>query len=54
MDSCDGTASITVDGYEADAYYSDGNLTNDGVHWYTYDAESRIIAVDGGSTATYV
>lgn len=31
-----------------------GRLTNDGSHSYNYDAESRIVSVDGGSTATYV
>jgi len=30
-----------------------GNVTNDGFHTFTYDAENRIIAIDGGSTATY-
>lgn len=30
-----------------------GNLTNDGAHAYTYDAENNIIAVDGGATASY-
>jgi YD repeat-containing protein len=27
---------------------------NDGTHSYTYDAEDRIVKVDGGGTATYV
>jgi YD repeat-containing protein len=27
---------------------------NDTFHSYTYDAENRLTAVDGGSTATYV
>ncbi len=40
-----------LDGYSYDAA---GNLLNDGVHSYTYDAENRIWKVDGGSTATYV
>ncbi|HEY1578784.1 MAG TPA: RHS repeat-associated core domain-containing protein [Terracidiphilus sp.] len=40
-----------IDGYSYDAA---GNLLNDGVHSYTYDAENRIWKVDGGSTATYV
>ena len=39
---------------DGDSYDADGNLLNDGVHSYTYDAESRIVAVDGGGTATYV
>ena len=39
---------------DGDSYDADGNLLYDGVHSYTYDAESRIVAVDGGGTATYV
>jgi RHS repeat-associated protein len=35
-------------------YDAAGNLTNDGSHSYTYDAEGRMIQVDGGSTASYV
>jgi RHS repeat-associated protein len=31
-----------------------GNIWHDGLHTYTYDAENRIVAVDGGATATYV
>ncbi|HET6841442.1 MAG TPA: RHS repeat-associated core domain-containing protein [Candidatus Angelobacter sp.] len=30
-----------------------GDIINDGIHSYTYDAEGRITQVDGGSTATY-
>jgi RHS repeat-associated protein len=30
-----------------------GNLLNDGTHSYTYNAENRIIKVDGGTTASY-
>ena len=44
-------ANNQISGYSYDAA---GNLLNDGVHSYTYDAENRIIAVDGGSTATYL
>jgi len=33
-------------------YDTAGNVTNDGVHGYTYDAENRLVSVDGGS-ATY-
>jgi RHS repeat-associated protein len=36
------------------AYDSAGNVTNDGVHSYTYDAENRLISVDGGATASYI
>jgi RHS repeat-associated protein len=35
------------------SYDSAGNLTNDGFHSYAFDAENRIIKVDGGAT-TYV
>ena len=35
-------------------YDSAGNVTNDGYHTYTYDAEGMIVTVDGGSTAGYV
>jgi len=38
-------------GYQYDAA---GNVTYDGTHSYTYDAENRIVQVDGGSTAAYV
>lgn len=31
-----------------------GNVTSDGFHSYTYDAEGNVLNVDGGSTATYV
>ncbi|MEN3331490.1 MAG: hypothetical protein V7641_855 [Blastocatellia bacterium] len=30
-----------------------GNVTNDGVHSYTYDSENRVVAVDSGTTANY-
>lgn len=40
-----------MDGYLYDAA---GNLLNDGVHNYLYDAENRITQVDGGVTASYV
>ena len=45
------TNQISTSGY---AYDAAGNMTNDGFHTYTYDAEGNIIAVDGGGTATYV
>src|SRR5579864_3372025 len=31
-----------------------GNVINDGFHSYTYDAENRLVQVDGGNTAKYV
>jgi RHS repeat-associated protein len=34
-------------------YDAAGNVTNDGAHSYTYDAENRLVSVDGGSTAVY-
>jgi RHS repeat-associated protein len=34
-------------------YDAAGNMTFDGSHSYTYDAENRIISVDGGTTASY-
>ncbi len=30
-----------------------GNVTNDGVHSYTYDAANRLVSVDSGATAQY-
>ena len=39
-----------IDGYSYDAA---GNLLNDGVHSYAYDAENRLVSVDGGGTASY-
>jgi RHS repeat-associated protein len=30
-----------------------GNMMNDGVHSYTYDADGNVTAVDGGATAQY-
>ena len=35
-------------------YDQAGNVINDGVHTYTYDAENNLTAVDGGATASYV
>jgi len=37
-----------IDSYSYDAA---GNVLNDGVHTYTYDAENRVIQVDGGAAA---
>jgi RHS repeat-associated protein len=34
-------------------YDAAGNMIHDASHSYTYDAENRLIKVDGGSTATY-
>jgi RHS repeat-associated protein len=42
---------ITTAGY---AYDAAGNMTHDGFHYYTYDAEGNILNVDAGSTAQYV
>ena len=36
------------------SYDASGNLLNDGTHAYTYNAESEIIQVDSGTTATYL
>ncbi|MEK6288884.1 MAG: RHS repeat-associated core domain-containing protein, partial [Acidobacteriota bacterium] len=35
------------------AYDAAGNVTNDGVHSYSYDAENRLVSVDNGATASY-
>jgi len=35
------------------SYDAAGNVLNDGMHNYVYDAENRIIEVDSGSTAVY-
>jgi RHS repeat-associated protein len=35
------------------AYDANGNMTNDGIHAYSYDADNRTVQVDGGSTASY-
>ncbi|NYF78152.1 RHS repeat domain-containing protein [Granulicella arctica] len=42
---------ITTSGF---AYDAAGNMTNDGLHSYQYDAEGNLINVDNGSTAQYV
>jgi len=34
-------------------YDAAGNLTNDGVHSYQYDAENNLFTIDAGATATY-
>jgi RHS repeat-associated protein len=35
-------------------YDASGNMTSDGTHQYAYDAENRLISVDGGQTARYI
>lgn len=39
--------------YGTYTYDAAGNVTNDGVHTYQYDAENRLVNVDGGGTAQY-
>jgi len=34
-------------------YDAAGNVTNDGVHTYQYDADNRLVSVDSGATAQY-
>jgi RHS repeat-associated protein len=34
-------------------YDAAGNLISDGTHTYSYDAENRLVSVDGGSTSNY-
>jgi YD repeat-containing protein len=47
-------ASVTNSGVTANyAYDAAGNVTNDGVHTYTYDAANRVVSVDGGAAAQY-
>ncbi len=45
------TATNQITGF---AYDAAGNLLNDGVHTYSYDAENNLASIDGGSTAVYV
>jgi len=35
------------------SYDANGNMTNDGVHSYTYDSENRLVNVDPGGGASY-
>ena len=42
---------FNTSGYVYDAA---GNMTNDGAHSYTFDAEGNILSVDSGSTGQYV
>jgi RHS repeat-associated protein len=46
-------ASVTAGSTVNYLYDPAGNVTNDGVHTYTYDSENRLVSVDGGSTASY-
>jgi len=46
-------ASVTSGGTVNYTYDAAGNVTNDGVHSYSYDSENRLVSVDGGSTASY-
>jgi RHS repeat-associated protein len=46
-------ASVTAGSTLNYSYDAAGNITNDGVHSYTYDSENRIASVDSGATATY-
>ncbi len=39
-----------MDGY---SYNAEGDLLNDGIHQYAYDAENRLSGVDNGATASY-
>jgi RHS repeat-associated protein len=46
-------ASVTAGSTLNYSYDAAGNVTNDGVHSYTYDSENRLVSVGSGSTATY-
>jgi RHS repeat-associated protein len=39
--------------FTAGSYDASGNLLGDGLHSYTYDAENRIVSVDGATTYIY-
>ncbi len=41
-----GTSQLTYD--------ANGNITNDSMHTYTWDSRNHLVAVDGGSTASFV
>jgi RHS repeat-associated protein len=47
---------VTNQATSASGYTYDisGNVINDSWHTYSYDAENNLIAIDGGSTATYL
>ncbi|MEK6288882.1 MAG: RHS repeat-associated core domain-containing protein [Acidobacteriota bacterium] len=45
-----------IEAYQSATNYSydaAGNVTNDGAHTYSYDAENRVVSVDNGATASY-
>lgn len=44
------TSGGNTDNYTYDAT---GNVTNDGLHTYSYDSENRLVSVDSGTTAVY-
>jgi RHS repeat-associated protein len=46
-------ASVTAGSTVNYTYDAAGNVTNDGLHSYTYDSENRLVSVDSGSTASY-
>jgi RHS repeat-associated protein len=46
-------ASVTSGGTVNYVYDAAGNVTSDGAHSFTYDAENRLVSVDGGATAVY-
>ncbi|MEW6130531.1 MAG: hypothetical protein AB1757_26085 [Acidobacteriota bacterium] len=46
--------SVTTSGVTKNySYDANGNVTSDGAHSYTYDAENRLASVDSGATASY-
>ncbi len=46
-------ANNRLTGSGGSTYDGAGNIMNDGIHAYTYDAENRIVKVDSGATAVY-
>jgi RHS repeat-associated protein len=53
--AADGISRIAeVEAYGSYVYDAAGNLTRDEANTYSYDAEHRLIQVDGGTTASYV
>ncbi|MFY9554156.1 MAG: RHS repeat-associated core domain-containing protein, partial [Blastocatellia bacterium] len=46
--------SVTTSGVISNYLYDTvGNVTNDGLHSYQYDAENRVVSIDGGTTVQY-